>query len=190
MWIKITPPCEWRLFCFCSKIPYNLSNRYHSISKKVFVPSITSKRRSLGRRPAIPQECSHQALTEQLIYPSLVVALLTAQQCHFAVARQALAQCKRRSDPQSKHWHLVSPQVLIRQKASLAQEDPEWQTSSRENTQGIIVRGQACNDTVPFCLLLATVKKQDKRLYTGLSTYIHLKFLVISENHAKVRQSH
>lgn len=72
----------------------------------------------------------------------------------------------------------------------MAQEDLALQTSSRENTQGITLRGQSCNDTVPFCLLAATVKKQDKRLYNGFSKYVHLKFLVISENYTKARQSH
>lgn len=64
------------------------------------------------------------------------------------------------------------------------------QTNSMENTQGIILRGQACNDTIPFSFLSATVKKQHKSLYNGLNKYVHRKFLVISENHAKVRQSH
>lgn len=98
----------------------------------------------------------------------------------------------RRSDPQSKHCHsvcIVSPQLLIRQKASLAQEAPELQTCSTENTQRITLRGQACNDTVPFCFLSASVKKQHKSLYNGLNKYVHLKLFVISENHAKVRQS-
>lgn len=78
-WITTTPPREWRLFCFFSKIPCNLPNRNCAVPEEG---------RSPWRRPAVPQECLLQAFREGFLYQSLAVPVVAAQQCCFGVAGQ------------------------------------------------------------------------------------------------------